>query len=119
MVEHFVKSKLKSWSGTKLTAADTYATVTDAVTSTAYFIVRGFKSKVIQLSAATNALQYSIDVSNDGSIWINKVTDQALAVATPVGVVLNEIWDFLRVQVKPAAAGVHGTITVKIVGGTL
>lgn len=118
-MEDFVKPKLKNWSATKLTAADTYFTLLDAVTGTAYFFIRGFKTKAIQLSAATQALVYSIDVSNDASIWINKVTDQPLAVATPVGETLNEIWDFMRVQVKTAAAGVNGTITVKIVGGTL
>lgn len=114
-----MKPKLKSWSATKLTAADTYFVLLDAVTGTAYFLVRGFKTKAIQLSAATQALVYSIDVSNDTTIWINKVTDQALAVATPVGETLTEIWNYIRIQVKPAAAGVHGTITVKIVGGTL
>ena len=118
-MEYFIKPKLKSWSGTKLTTVDTYFTLLDAVTGTAYFFTKGFKSKVIQLSAAAQALVYSIDVSNDATIWFNKVTEQPLAVATPVAETLTEIWNYIRVQVKPAAAGVHGTITVNIVGGTL
>lgn len=119
-MEHFVKPKLKSWSGTKLTTVDTYVTVLDAITGTAYFLTRGYKTKTIQLSAATKALVYSIDVSVDGSIWVNKVTDQALATATPVVTsYVDELWNYLRVQVKPNAAGQHGTITVVMIGGTL
>jgi hypothetical protein len=118
-MEYFVKPKLKSWSGSKLTDVNTYVTVLDAITATAYFLVRSFKTKTLQLSAATQALVYSIDVSVDGTVWVNKVTDQALTVATPVAETLTEIWNYMRVQVKPAAAGVHGTITVNIVGGTL
>jgi len=118
-MEHFVKPKLRAWIGSKLTTVDTYVVVPEIVVGTLYFYMRGLKSKVIQLSAATQALVYSIDVSNDNIIWVNKVTDQALTVATPVAETLTEIWNYMRVQVKPAAAGVHGTITVNIVGGTL
>lgn len=118
-MEHFVKPKLRAWIGSKLTTVDTYVVVPEIVVGTLYFYMRGLKSKVIQLSAATQALVYSIDVSNDNIIWVNKVTDQPLAVATPIGETLTEIWNYMRVQVKPAAAGVHGTITVNIVGGTL
>jgi hypothetical protein len=117
--EAFSKPKMKAWSGTKLTSVDTYVTVPDAILATDYFNVRGYRSKTIQLSAATNNLLYSVDVSNDATVWVNKTTDQSLLTTTPKLQTLTELWDFIRVQVKPAVSATHGTITVKISGGTL
>jgi len=119
MTEIFVKPKMKAWSGTKLTTVNTYVTVPEAVTALAYAFLKGFKSKTISLSAAANNLLYSIDVSNENIIWINKITDQSLVVGTPVKETLTEPWNYMRVQVKPAVDDTHGTISVYIQGSSL
>lgn len=118
-MEQFVKPKLKDWSGSKLTTVNTYGTVPDALLNTAYFKVKGYKRKAIQLTAATKTLLYSIDVSMDASVWVNKTTDQELAAAASIVESLTELWNFLRVQVKPKDADQHGTLTVGVWGSTL
>lgn len=118
-MEYFVKPKLKAWSGTKLTTVNTYVTVPEAVTAIAYALMKGFKNKTITLAATTNNLLFSIDVSNENIIWINKVTDQTLVVGTPQLAFLSEPWNYIRIQVKPAVDDTHGTISVYIQGSTL
>ena len=119
MVEYFIKPKLKDFSGSLLTTVNTYATIPDSATSTNYFYVRGYRYKSLVLSATTNNLLYSLDGSNDASTWFNIKTDQALNVGTPVLETDTDLYNYYRVQIKPATADQHGTGTAKLVGSTL
>lgn len=112
MPEIFIKPKLKAIAGTKTTTSDAYTSVPDTESGLLYWFCRGFKTKYFVLSATTNNLLYSIDVSADGSNWFNIKTDQSLTTATKKSETHAEIWPYYRIQVKPAAAGQNGTITI-------
>jgi hypothetical protein len=112
MPEVFVKPRLKTVSGSLLTTGNSYATVPDAVALTAYFYCKGYKGKYFVLQCTTADLLFSVDVSADGTIWFNKVTDQLILIGASDELTSTESWPYYRVQVKPNVAGVHGTLAV-------
>ena len=113
-MEVFIKPKLKTLHGTKLTTVDTLVSVPCTENGDLFFTIRGYKSKLLILSAATNTLVYTFDVSNDASVWFNKTAETDLLTTTPQYIVMTEIWRYCRVQVKPKVAATHGTITATL-----
>lgn len=108
----FVKPTLKAISGSKTTTTNSYVTVPDDETALEYFRCRGYKNKLILLKCTLNNLLYSVDVSNDASIWHNKVTDELILTGASIFVTLSEIWIFIRIQVKPNVNNAHGKLEV-------
>lgn len=61
-------------------------------------------------TGGANAALYSIDVSHDGTVWHNKKTDVNLAADGEAIETMSELWAWIRVQIKDAAAPNHATV---------
>jgi hypothetical protein len=124
MSDVFIRPVLGYVTGSKLTALDTYATCTitapTGLVGLTNFPIRGWNTITLVLSAVTQNLHFKIDVSLDESVWVSKELDKLVIVGTPVVLTLNsESWNWMRILVKPAAAGVHGTGSFRLDGSTM
>jgi len=113
MGEFFIKPKLAERTGSLLTVGDAYVVVPDAVTGDAYHLVKGYKSKIVELICTGNSLDFKIDASLDATTWHEIKAEATLAVGSTFET-NNEPWNYLRVQIKPTASGVHGTMAVTV-----
>lgn len=79
------------------------------------------QGKVLRFSAATNDLHVKILGSVDGGATypITAESEFTVAVATPVVKRISNYFSFLKIQVKPAVAGAHGTLTVTGSGSSI
>jgi len=75
-------------------------------------------TKKLTFSATTHDLYVKILGSADGgaSFSETEVSDVSITTASPVTIQVDEYYYALKVQVKPATANQHGTITVKAMG---
>jgi len=105
----------------KTTTLNTYANV--AVTSAdsvTFWNTEGLHTKVLRFTATTNNLLVKILGSLDsaGTFPDTVEAEFAVNVGTPVRKTIANYYDALRVQVKPAADNVHGTLAVQARGST-
>lgn len=117
-MEVFAKPKLATRRGAHTTVADTYVAIEDDDTEEDYFRVRGYRMKTLGLVITLNNVTYNLhgahkDADGAPESWIIIAVDQALTVGS-AKVNNNEVWDFLRVQVKPTVGGAHGKLQVDI-----
>lgn len=94
-----------------LTTADPYTDVG---------VVKSVFSKTthFRFSAATQNLKVKLLASIDGGATFpnEEVAEFTLTVGTDLSKVVTTFWTHLKVQVKPAAAGVHGTLSTNFAG---
>lgn len=79
------------------------------------------QGKVLRFSAATNDLHVKILGSVDGGATypITAEAEFIVAVGVPVVKRISNYFSFLKIQVKPAVAGAHGTLTVTGSGSSI
>lgn len=118
-MEFFLKPKLQTRTGSHLTTVDTYVVVPDDDTEEEYHYTRGYKNKLIELKCTVAALHFKIDVSNNLTDWHPKKAETAIAIGAFTFESMTEIWRYVRIQVKPQAAGVHGTLAVRVEMSTI
>lgn len=63
-----------------------------------------------------NNVEYSIDVSSDNTNWVNLKTDQDLIKNTIEYEILENVWRYVRVQIRSDVADTHGTVDLYIMG---
>ena len=124
MSDVFIRPVLGYITGSKLTTVNTYVTCTITAPSSAVgltnFPIRGWKTLTVVLNAVTQNLHFDVDVSLDETVWVPKEVDKLVVVGTPVPLTLNdEPWNWMRILVKPAVAGVHGTGSFRVDGSTM
>lgn len=78
-------------------------------------------SKVFYFKAADNDLNIKILASDDGgeTFPIIAKAETLVAVAAPVRVVIGNHYGHLKIQVKPAVEGAHGTLTASVYGSSV
>lgn len=99
-----------------LTAADTYVDVSPTV------ITQFLASRHFDFQAATNDLHVQILGSLDGGVTfpITVVAEFTITAGTPIQKIITagEYYTDLKVQVKPAVAATHGTLTGQFAGAS-
>lgn len=113
MPEVFIKPKLAERIGSLLTVGNDYVVVPDTDTGEEYHLVKGYKSKIIELICTGESLDFKIDASLDATNWHNIKAETTLAVGHTYET-STEPWNYLRVQIKPTVGGVHGTMAVTL-----
>jgi len=101
-MEVFIKPKLAERTGSLTTTGAAYDVIPDDDTGEEYFLVKGYRSKIIQLKCTLNDLIFKIDVSLDATNWHNIKDETTLAKDAVTYETLTEPWNYLRVQIKPA-----------------
>lgn len=82
--------------------------------------VQALKTKALYFTATTKDLSVQILGSlNGGTTYpITVETSFAVATATPVKKQITDYYTNLKVQVKPAAEGQHGTLSTQLAGAS-
>ena len=109
--------------GSQLTTVNTYvALAVDTPTKLAGNVnvyIRGYKSLTDLLKAATNNVLFQVSVSHDATEWVVKETDVLVVVGTNEELTLEEHWNWMKIEIKPAVVDTHGTGTFQLEGGSL
>ena len=94
----------------------TLLTTLDTLVDVGTFSCRLLRSKNLNFTAATNTLVAKILGSTDGGVTFPTVVEaefDVTVVGSPVLKTSTVFYTHLKIQVKPKAAGVHGTLTVQ------
>jgi len=113
MPEVFIKPKLAERLGSYTTVGNDYVVVPDTDTENEYHLVKGYKSKIIQLVCTLENLIYKIDASLDLTNWHQIKAEDTLNVGHTYET-NTEPWNYFRVQVKPKVAEAFGKLDVTI-----
>ena len=113
MPESFIKPKLAERLGSLLTVGNDYVIVPDTGTGEEYHIVKGYKSKIIQLVCTLENLLYKIDASLDLTTWHQIKAEDTLNVGSTYET-NTEPWNYIKVQVKPKVAEAFGKMAVTV-----
>lgn len=98
--------------------------ISDNETSTNSYVSMGsariedFSKMTIYLreTGGANDVLFKIDVSMDNANWINVKAEDTLSASEKHYETLSDVWHYVRVQIKSAVAGSHGTVQWTILG---
>ena len=115
----FVRPALCVRTGDHTTTGNAYVVIADDDTTNSYFLVKGYKGKIVSLVCTLNDLLYKADASVDGTNW-HPIVAETLILKDAIGYFTNtENWHEIRIQVKPNVAATHGKLAVTLAGSTL
>ena len=109
--------------GNHTTVADAYAAI--QVGGANSFKIRGYQRKSILFKAETKDLKFQIEGSHDDTEFVILETDIVVVVGTnirrayPTHTIMGEVWNYLKISVKPNAAGQNGKGTFQFEGSSL
>lgn len=114
MPEVFIKPKLAERLGSWTTVGNDYVKVPDTDTGEEYHLVKGYKSKIIQLVCTLENLLYKIDASLDLTNWHQIKAEDTINADAITFETNTEPWNYIRVQVKPKVAEAFGKLAVVV-----
>lgn len=100
---------------THTTVADPFAAVlvttpTAKANATGIIKKKGYGQMVTTMWATTNDLTVEYAVSQDGTNFLVKDAAILVVVGTPKEASISDKYNYIRLRVKPTAAGVNGTL---------